>query len=229
VGEIAELIQYGFTQKSTTEPVGPRYLRITDIQNGEVAWEKVPYCKIDPFEEKRFSLRTGDILFARSGATAGKTFLVTQCPRAVFASYLIRVRTFPEVLPDYLYGFLKSRLYWDQLTRRGNAQPNANAQVLRRIVFPLPPLQQQKVIVSKLNVLLPKMASARKGLLTAVESVNRSEEGVLSMAFRGNLAPQDSGNESACLLLEKMRARRLTRTQRGGSRSTVETSGGSKR
>ena len=92
VGEVAEDISYGFTAKATTEPVGPRLLRITDIQNGSVQWESVPYCEIPKGRASNYSLRNGDIVFARTGATTGKSFRIRSCPEAVFASYLIRVR-----------------------------------------------------------------------------------------------------------------------------------------
>ncbi|MBI4489856.1 MAG: restriction endonuclease subunit S, partial [Deltaproteobacteria bacterium] len=92
VEEISEKPQYGYTQAARDEPVGPKFLRITDIQNGQVNWEAVPYCDCEAGALKKYKLQAGDLLFARSGATTGKTFLVTQCPEAVFASYLIRLR-----------------------------------------------------------------------------------------------------------------------------------------
>jgi type I restriction enzyme S subunit len=82
--------QYGYTESATYEEVGPRFLRITDIQNGHVAWENVPFCNC-PNPDK-YLLQKNDILFTRTGATTGKSFLIEECPRAVFASYLIRLR-----------------------------------------------------------------------------------------------------------------------------------------
>src|ERR1035438_5653050 len=82
LGEVAESIQYGFTHSAITQNIGPKFLRITDIQNGNVDWNSVPYCYCD---EEKFLLKDGDILFARTGATTGKSFLVKNPPRSVFA------------------------------------------------------------------------------------------------------------------------------------------------
>src|SRR4051812_15425050 len=85
-------INYGYTESASSEAVGPRFLRITDIQNDKVDWDGVPYCKIAASDLPKYRLASGDIVFARTGATTGKSFLVDDPPDAVFASYLIRLR-----------------------------------------------------------------------------------------------------------------------------------------
>jgi type I restriction enzyme, S subunit len=93
LGEIADNIQYGYTESSTKEPIGPKFLRITDIQNNEVIWKSVPYCKIDDAKKQNYMLKDGDLVFARTGATVGKSYLLKgDFPESIFASYLIRVR-----------------------------------------------------------------------------------------------------------------------------------------
>src|SRR5580704_13451471 len=93
VNDLADDITYGFTAKACWDSSGPKFLRITDIQNGRVDWDSVPRCEISPEEMLGYSLRGGDLVFARTGATTGKSFLIKSCPEpAVFASYLIRVR-----------------------------------------------------------------------------------------------------------------------------------------
>ena len=90
LGEIAESVDYGVTASAVRQAVGPKFLRITDIQNGSVRWEAVPWCKCDARSASQARLKTGDIVFARTGATTGKSFLIKDCPTdAVFASYLI--------------------------------------------------------------------------------------------------------------------------------------------
>src|ERR1039458_1581810 len=66
VGAIAEDISYGFTAKASTSPVGPKLLRITDIQGGTVQWESVPYCNVPKTMAGHYALRRGDIVFART-------------------------------------------------------------------------------------------------------------------------------------------------------------------
>jgi type I restriction enzyme S subunit len=150
LGDIAARIQYGYTESSTLEEVGPKFLRITDIQNGKVDWNTVPYCKCDHHEKYR--LRPGDILFARTGATTGKSFLIRDCPHSVFASYLIRVQLSKEVYPGYVYQFLQTPSYWSHIAQftTGSSQGGFNASKLAEITIPLPPLLMQKQIADVL-------------------------------------------------------------------------------
>lgn len=210
---VADSIQYGFTAKSSEQFNGPLYLRITDIQNGKVNWDSVPQCEISDDDLEKYRLASGDIVFARSGATAGKSYLLKDPPLSVFASYLIRVRTNNQVLPEYLAAFFKSKDYWDQVITRGNAQPNANAQVLGAVTFPLPPLPEQHRIVKKIESLFAEARTARAALERAEPLLRKSRRAVLSAAFRGALTERDANDESASMLLERIRAERIKKWQ----------------
>jgi type I restriction enzyme S subunit len=87
---VSDAIQYGYTGK-TIENGKYYYLRITDIQGGMVNYQSTPYSDVDGIDIEKYRLNKGDILFARTGATAGKSYLFNDDVEAVFASYLIRV------------------------------------------------------------------------------------------------------------------------------------------
>ena len=109
-------INYGYTESASSEPVGPRFLRITDIQDDRVEWESVPYCKIEAAVVPKYRLASGDIVFARTGATTGKSFLVDDPPDAVFASYLIRLRLLDKtLLPEFVSLFFQTAGYWQSI------------------------------------------------------------------------------------------------------------------
>ena len=157
LSEVATKIQYGYTA-SASDSGSARLLRITDIQDGQVEWNSTPYCSPTASEIKKFELKAGDILIARTGGTIGKSFLVQNTPSepSVFASYLIRIS--PEtqlILPNFLKFFLESPYYWTQLkdNSRGTGQPNVNAKALGNLRLPLPPLEEQRRIVEKLYAL----------------------------------------------------------------------------
>jgi len=162
LGEVCEKPEYGYTTSAEGREIGPKFLRISDIQEGKVRWESVPYCRCE--EVDKYSLKLGDILFARTGGTTGKSYLIEEIPyKAIFASYLIRVRAKSDLLPDYLYSFLQSDKYWEQveIQKRGGAQPNMNATLLSNIILPLPPFQEQKRIAQRIQVLMQEVERAR--------------------------------------------------------------------
>ncbi len=125
---VSEKPQYGFTASAVAEEVGPKFVRITDLQGGRIDWEMVPYCQCP--EPENYLLKPNDLLFARTGATTGKTYLVSEPPGAVFASYLIRTRPKTGISAGYLYSFFQSENYWSQIIdeKEGSAQPNVNGQ-----------------------------------------------------------------------------------------------------
>jgi type I restriction enzyme, S subunit len=144
--------EYGYTASAEKEPVGPRFLRITDIQERGVEWETVPYCRCDEDTKRKHRLRPADLLFARIGATTGKSFLVRSCPEAVYASYLIRVRA-KEVDPDFLYYFCNSEMYWKQINanKGDKLKGGVSGSLLAQVRHCLPPPPEQRAIAAVLS------------------------------------------------------------------------------
>jgi len=145
---LCERIDYGVTASADFSAAGPRFLRITDIQDNAVIWERVPGCKANVKELKACRLQHHDIVFARTGATTGKSFLLESPPNAVFASYLIRLRPQKTVNAEYLATFFRSEDYWRQINdeARGGIQPGFNASMLAVLKVPLPPPAEQQRI-----------------------------------------------------------------------------------
>ncbi|GEO01801.1 hypothetical protein NSE01_36330 [Novosphingobium sediminis] len=157
-------IKYGYTESASSQPIGPKFLRITDIQDGSVDWESVPYCAIDVADAKKHQLEDGDIVFARTGATTGKSFLIKEPPNAVPASYLIRLRlTGKKLLPEFLSLFFQTEAYWHSIEKgsSGSAQGGFNASKLGQLKVPVPPLEEQKRIVAVLGQAFTALDRAR--------------------------------------------------------------------
>jgi len=187
VGDFCEMPQYGYTESATTEPVGPRFLRITDIQNGRVNWDNVPYCTCP--NPQPYFLKENDILFARTGATTGKSFLIRDCPEAVFASYLIRLRVRNTVTPEYLYRYFQSPSYWTQVIeeKKGTGQPNVNGKKLANIRVPIPPLTEQRRIVEYLDGLTDKLEVLSRLQVNTTIELEALIPSILDKAFKGEL------------------------------------------
>ena len=151
-GAIAESIQYGYNAPAKQEG-RIRMVRISDIHENTVAWSSVPFCDIDDSDIPTYLLQANDILFARTGGTVGKSFLVSEVPcESIYAGYLIRTRYSSLLCPQYLKFFMESPLYWQQLKSgtTATAQPNCNGQTLAKMLLPLPPANEQIRIVDNL-------------------------------------------------------------------------------
>ena len=152
-GNLSFSIQYGYNAPAK-ESGRIKMVRISDIHNNEVDWEHVPFCDINETDIKTYLLIENDILFARTGGTVGKSYLVTCVPEeAIYAGYLIRTQYSAQLSAQYLKYFMESSLYWMQLKDGtiATAQPNCNGQTLSKMILPLPPLAEQKRVVAKIN------------------------------------------------------------------------------
>ena len=186
IRSIVTAIQYGYTAKAIKSPVGPKMLRITDIQEGSVNWETVPHCFIDATEIDKFRLMPGDLVFARTGATVGKSFLIREeVPKAVFASYLIRLRFREGVLPAYIALFFQSQEYWRQIAAGslGIGQPNVNAATLGRVTLRLPSTQEQELIVAAIEEQFSRLDAGVAALRRAQRSLRLMQDAILDRPF----------------------------------------------
>jgi type I restriction enzyme S subunit len=195
LSDLADAIQYGYTAKAKTDAAGIRYLRITDIQDDHVEWSTVPSCDVSEAESKKYLLAAGDLVFARTGATVGKSFLIRgNIPKSVFASYLIRVRLRKHVDPRYVAHFFQSPSYWNQIAESsaGIGQPNVNGKKLAQIQIPVAPPQQQIEIVAELEKQFSRLDEAVANLQRVKANLKRYKASVLKAAVEGRLVETEA-------------------------------------
>ena len=139
---------------ASPDDIGPKFLRITDIVPQLISWESVPYCEVNERDLERYLLHVGDIVVARTGATVGYAKQVRPPESAVFASYLVRFRINKKIAePRFIGHLVQSETYKQYVISQvgGAAQPNANAKVLGRFSFALPPRRVQRRIADILS------------------------------------------------------------------------------
>jgi len=190
LGEVSDII-YGYTAKAKHEPATAKLLRITDIQNNNVNWDSVPYCDLDEIELNKYRLKLGDIVFARTGATTGKSFIIKNPPQAVFASYLIRVQINNEELnPDLLYLFFQSSYYWYLINKgiSGSAQGGFNASKLKELVISFPESAEMQIrYIQEMDELKAQTQSLESHYQQELDALDELKKSILQKAFNGEL------------------------------------------
>ena len=209
-GNIAFSIVYGYN--APAEDHGDiRMVRISDIQDNKVIWEKVPFCRIPAKDIETYLLKPNDILFARTGGTVGKSYIVNDVPYpSIYAGYLIRTQYSHLLCPQYLKFFMESPLYWEELKEgtTATAQPNCNGKKLAAMLLPIPPAIEQMRIVTKLEELvhyIERYSIAQLKLDALNIDINNSlKKSILQEAIQGRLVPHDPYDESAEELLKRI-------------------------
>lgn len=149
LGDISSNVSYGYTASASLEKIGPKFLRITDISNDAINWERVPYCKISENDFKKYQLHYGDIVIARTGATTGANKYFKENIDAVYASYLIRFEIDKQKAnSNFIYYYMQSSAYKGFINNyiSGAAQPGINASVLSKFKMVIPDLPTQEKI-----------------------------------------------------------------------------------
>ncbi|PKG24286.1 restriction endonuclease subunit S [Niallia nealsonii] len=142
---LSELVttQYGFTETAQTDPVGPKFLRGTDINKvNYIDWSSVPYCKINSTDYDKYKLDIGDIVVIRM-ADPGKVGIVEKEIPSVFASYLVRMKIKDKELMSsyYLFYTLLDSAYQGFVTgvSTGSTRKSASAKLLVDFNLNVPP------------------------------------------------------------------------------------------
>ena len=151
------VMQYGYTETATTEPVGPKFLRITDIAQNYIDWNGVPYCPISEGNHEKYVLSEGDVVVARTGATVGYAKMVGRnIPDSVFASFLVRIRPIDDEYRYYFGLAITSSEFLDfvQTNAGGSAQPQANLPLLGEFELSIPNKQSLPEFNTKISSFL---------------------------------------------------------------------------
>lgn len=188
LGQICSKPQYGWTCRAAKNGK-IKYLRTSDISEGKIDWQSVPYCEEIPDDVEKYQVYPDDILVARAGSVGVSHRVRDTVHEAVFASYLIRFTALEGIDPRFIEFFLKSQEYWQAISdfAAGIAIPNVNATKLASLELPLAPLNEQHRIVAKLEKLLGKVDGCQQRLMKIPLILKRFRQSVLAAACSGRL------------------------------------------
>ena len=216
LGNLLSDLRYGTAQKCTYDDCGKPVLRIPNILEGSISHDDLKYAEFDQAEVEKLAIRAGDLLVIRSNGSldlVGRTALASEADEGfLFAGYLIRLRPRQEVVnPGFLLLVLLSpvtRRRIELAARSTSGVNNINSKFLSGLQLGLPSLEEQHEIVRRAQDLFTLADQLEARLTCARKVVDRLTPALLAKAFRGELVPQDPGDEPASVLLERIRAAR---------------------
>ena len=216
LGEIGEIITGNTPSKSNEEYYGNKYpfFKPTDLDSGYFVTEAQDNLSIKGFEISR-KLPIKSILVTCIGATIGKTGFIrregtcNQQINAIIASKLI--------FSEYIYLLCISPYFQNEIIKNASATtlPIINKSKFEKLFLPLPPLSEQHQIVEKIEELLALVDDLETNKTDLQSYIKQAKSKVLEMAVRGELVPQNSEDEPASVLLERIKKEQKSSKSKG--------------
>ena len=190
---LASHLMYGANETAESDnPTFPRYIRITDIGENNTL-RKDTYKTLSPSVAKDYMLQKGDLLFARSGATVGKTYLYNGEFEACFAGYLIKASFNSKMLPKYAYYFTQTDAYnsWkNQVFIQATIQ-NIGADKYSVLPICVPPIEEQRAIISSIEDRIKNYNIVIEKLSEQIEELKAYKIALISEAVTGHIDVRD--------------------------------------
>lgn len=184
--------QYGLSIKASLTPPGTAVLGMNNIKEGRIRWDNVKFIRLPAELINQYKLMKGDILFNRTNSAelVGKSAVFNDDKDAVFASYLIRIRTKPDiVLPEFLCLYINSggKAFIEKSMTRAIGQVNISASTLNHMPVPIPRLAEQSRLLIELDDRFAKIDYIKAGLEKQLSEINALPQALLRQAFHGEL------------------------------------------
>lgn len=184
---LKENLMYGANESAECDnPDFPRYIRITDMtDDGKLRDET--FKSLEPEKAKPYLLKRGDMLFARSGATVGKTFLFDMDIEACFAGYLIKASFNKTTLPKYVYYYSQSGIYenWKNSVFIQATIQNIGAEKYANLPFIRPNIEEQRGIVKYLDSKCEEIDRQINGVTRQIDLLREYKQSLITEVVTG--------------------------------------------
>ncbi len=183
---------YGFTQSATDEPIGPKFVRVKDINKAPyIDWKAVPYA---PFEgdKARYALEPGDLVVGRM-ADVGKVGLIDREIDAIAASYLVRMRPLNRKQYLFFYFLTSAPSYLNYVTgaSTGTTRKSAGLPVLTGYKFAMPPDE----VIDRFVTLVKPIRDLGSTLVRSNADLSASRDLLLPRLISGQLSVEAAERE----------------------------------
>lgn len=179
---------------------GIQFLTVTNILDGSLDMLKSQkYISLKEFNEKysHFLINKGDIVSSCSGATWGKTAIFNIDDKIMLNTSTLRLRFFEDIADNnFLYFLTKSDFFKNQLKQHQTGQqPNYGFYHYSLIAIPIPPLEEQQTIVSKLDQAFAAIDQAKANIEKNIANAKELFQSKLNQIF----SQKDEGWEEKTL------------------------------
>ena len=217
--QICEFITDGTHQTPKYSESGYIFLSSKNVTTGKINWEEVKYIsgELHNILYKRVSPKLDDILLAKNGTTGVAAIVDKDIIFDIYVSLAI-LRPFKKYINSkYLLHIINSNTIKNQFNKglKGIGVPNLHLEQIRKVIFPLPPLSEQRRIVEKIEELLALVDDLETNKTDLQSYIKQAKSKVLEMAVRGELVPQDSNDEPASVLLERIKKEQKSSKSKG--------------
>ena len=197
---------------------GIPFLSSKDVTSQKIDWSKIKYITKDLHEElqKRVNPQRNDILLAKNGTTGVAALVETDDIFDIYVT-LALLRPCKQLNPRFLLHMVNSPFCKDQFNGHltGIGVPNLHLNDICKTLIPVPPYSEQTQIVNeieKITILIDSVEKDKSDLQTAIK---QAKSKILDLAIHGKLVPQDSSDEPAYVLLERLRAEKEAKIKAG--------------
>ncbi len=196
-----------------------KFITTSNLYWGRFVLDNVKVMNFTEEEIKNCSATKGDLLVCEGGAGYGRSAIWDKDYDICLQNHVHRLRPLIDGICEYAYHFIYLLKESNQLASVGTAMPGLSANRLKGLLLPLPPYQEQRRIVSKLEEVIPYVErySETEGVLSRLNSEIRVclKKSILQEAIQGMLVPQDSSDEPASTLLQRIKEEKLQLVKEG--------------
>ena len=217
LGDIASGVAKGTKRDETTPVREVPYLRVANVQRGFLDLSEVKTILATERDITALKLRDGDVLFNEGGDRdkLGRGWVWREeVPECIHQNHVFRMRPFAaEINSEFVshHGNTFGKQWFQSAGKQTTNLASINMGMLRAFPVPVPPVEEQQVIVAQLVSQLERLTQQEASVEKALQQSTAQRQNLLRAAFAGQLVPQDPADEPASELLARIRAGRAER------------------